>query len=116
MSPMRQPARLPDMTPLPGEQLEREHSPQRRRRSIAIIGLVVVVLVGGSALWAALSPGSYGRSQNGCVTASVPSTTGGGLVHACGARAKSLCQLSFQRNDQISLALRPQCRLAGLGE
>jgi hypothetical protein len=116
MSPMRQPARLPDMTPLPGEELDRQHSPQRRRWSMAIIAIVVVVLVGGSALWAVVSPGSYGRSQNGCVTASVPSTTGGGLVHACGARAKSLCLLSFQRSDRISLALRPQCRQAGLGQ
>ncbi|MEP7023078.1 MAG: hypothetical protein ABJB47_04575 [Actinomycetota bacterium] len=115
MSPMRQPAQLPDMAPLPGTQPGRAHSAGRRRWSIAIAALVVAVLIGGSALWAAVSPGSYGKSQNGCVTASVPSTTGGGLVHACGKRAKTLCQLSFTKHDQISLALRPECRLAGLG-
>jgi hypothetical protein len=65
--------------------------------------------------WAVAAPGTYGRSHAGCVTASVPSTTGGGLVHACGDKAKSLCRASFTRTDRLSRALRPQCRAAGVG-
>jgi len=68
-----------------------------------------------SVWWAVAAPGTYGRSHDGCVTASVPSTTGGGLVHACGDKAKSLCRASFTRTDKLSKALRPQCRAAGLG-
>jgi hypothetical protein len=91
-------------------------SGRRRRRRAAVIAVVIaVVLVAGSVWWAVAAPGTYGRSHAGCVTASVPSTTGGGLVHACGNKARSLCRVSFTRTDRLSRALRPQCRAAGLG-
>ena len=83
---------------------------RRPRRAAAIAVVIAVVLVAGSVWWAVAAPGTYGRSHAGCVTASVPSTTGGGLMHACGNEARSLCRVSFTRTDRLSRALRPQCR------
>ena len=113
---MRYPAQLPDMAP-PAEAGDGPPGwgRQRRRRAAVIAVVIAVVLVAGSVWWAVAAPGTYGRSHAGCVTASVPSTTGGGLVHACGDKAKSLCRASFTRTDRLSRALRPQCRAAGLG-
>ena len=45
-----------------------------------------------------------------------PSSTGGGLIHYCGAQAKTFCRYSFANFDSISLAARTQCDLAGLTE
>jgi len=47
------------------------------KRRLAVIGAGVAVLVAGAGLWAAFDPGAYGRSQAGCVTVTIPSTTGG---------------------------------------
>jgi hypothetical protein len=116
MSPMRYPVQLPDMAPPAEAGGGPPGSGRRRRRRAAVIAVVIaVVLVAGSVWWAVAAPGTYGRSHAGCVTASVPSTTGGGLVHACGNKARSLCRVSFTRTDRLSRALRPQCRAAGLG-
>lgn len=59
-------------------------------------------------------PGRYGRSAHGCVSVTVPSSTGGGILHACGAAARAMCHTAFARHDRIALLTRPQCRLAGL--
>jgi hypothetical protein len=48
------------------------------------------------------------------VSVTVPSTTGGGILHYCGAQAKTFCRDSFAHSDTVSLAARPQCDLAGL--
>jgi hypothetical protein len=115
MSPMRYPAQLPDVAP-PAEAGTAQPGRGRRPWRAAVIAAVIaVVLVAGSVWWAVAAPGTYGRSHAGCVTASVPSTTGGGLVHACGDKAKALCRVSFTQTDRLSEALRPQCRAAGLG-
>src|SRR4029077_14585020 len=115
MSPMRYPAQLPDTAP-PAEAGDGPPgSGRRRRRRAAVVAMVIAaVLVAGSVWWAVAAPGTYGRSHAGCVTASVPSTPGGGLVHRCGGKAKSLGRVSFLRPDKLSRALRPQCRAAGL--
>jgi hypothetical protein len=64
-------------------------------------------------VWAATDPGSYGRSQHGCVNVVVPSSTGGATLHACGDTARAMCRRAFARHDRIALLTRPQCRLAG---
>jgi len=115
MSPMRYPAQLPDVAPQAEAGTAQPGRGRRRWRAAVIAAVIAVVLVAGSVWWAVAAPGTYGRSHAGCVTASVPSTTGGGLVHACGDKAKSLCRVSFTRTDRLSEALRPQCRAAGLG-
>jgi hypothetical protein len=78
------------------------------------VGGIVAVVFAGIIAWAAINPGSYGRSRAGCVTVTVPSSTGGAELHACGAGARRMCSNAFSRSDRISLLARPQCRLAGL--
>ncbi len=88
---------------------------RRDKRIVAVISAVFVVLLAGVAVWAAVSPGNYGQSRAGCVTVTIPSTTGGAIVHDCGAAARTLCQSAFSHSDRLSLLIRPECRKAGLG-
>jgi hypothetical protein len=97
----RQPNRL-------GESL----TPRQKRVFAAVVAALVVIL-GGVSVWAATDPGSYGRSRHGCVNVTVPSSTGGAILHECGAAAQTLCDRAFARHDKISLLARPQCRQAG---
>jgi hypothetical protein len=85
----------------------------RQKRVFAVVGAVLVIILGGVSLWAATDPGSYGRSRHGCVNVTVPSTTGGAILHDCGAAARALCDRAFTHHDRIALLARPQCRLAG---
>ena len=87
----------------------------RQKRAFAIIGVLVVLIIAGLGIWSALASDSYSGSGHGCVNFTVPSSTGGATVHYCGSAARSFCQTSFTKQDQISLRARPQCVLAGLG-
>jgi hypothetical protein len=103
-----------------GDSPDRTAGPDRRRRRrrrgrMAAAGAVAVAVVGGVTLWGVSHPGTYGRSHDGCVTVSVPSSTGGALMHGCGATARAMCRTAFAGHNGIELATRPQCRLAGLG-
>ena len=88
-------------------------TPRDKRRILIVCGLVVAVLV-AVGIWAAVRPGAYGSSSNGCVTVNMPSSTGGALIHECGQAAKTMCRRAFTATDKVSLLTRPQCRLAGL--
>ncbi len=88
---------------------------RRDRLGIAIVGGVVLAGFGGVGIWAAVQPGDYGRSHDGCVTVAAPSSTGGALLHECGSGAVTLCRNAFARDGQLALLTRTQCRLAGLG-
>ena len=85
-----------------------------QKRAFAIIGVLVVLIFAGLGAWAVLASDSYSASGHGCVNVTVPSSTGGAVLHYCGPAARSFCQKSFQSQDQISLRARPQCALAGL--
>lgn len=87
---------------------------RRDKRIVAIASVVLLVLLAGVGIWAAIRPGSYGQSKAGCVTVMMPSTTGGALIHECGAAARTLCKNAFSHNDRLSLLTRPECRKAGL--
>jgi hypothetical protein len=87
---------------------------QDRRRIVIVVAALVVVLV-GVGIWTALRPGSYGASKNGCITVTLPSTTGGALLHQCGADARATCRRAFAGSGRVAALTRPQCRLAGLG-
>jgi hypothetical protein len=84
-----------------------------RRRIVAVVAAILLVLA-AIAVWAAVRPGSYGSSRNGCVTVTLPSTTGGALIHQCGTDARSLCKRAYAGTDKVSQLTRPQCRLAGI--
>jgi hypothetical protein len=86
----------------------------RQKRVFVVVCVVLVVLLGGVGAWAATSSGSYGSSGHGCVNVIVPSSTGGGILHDCGAAARALCRKAFTEHTQLAAYARPQCRLAGL--
>jgi hypothetical protein len=78
-----------------------------------VIAVVVAVLL-AAATWAVIRPTSAPVSRNGCVSVVVASSTGGGLLHNCGAAARAWCQTEFARTDALARLIQPQCRLAGL--
>ena len=87
----------------------------RQKRMFAIVGVLVIGVLGGLLAWGALASDPFGSSGHGCVNVTVPSSTGGATLHHCGAAARSFCQMAFRSQDPISLRARPQCVLAGLG-
>jgi hypothetical protein len=93
------------------QQPKAEALTRRDKRGIAIVGGVLLAVF----VWAAVNPGGYGRSHDGCVTVNAASSTGGALLHACGSSAVAMCKAAFAHDDKLSLLTRPQCRLAGLG-
>jgi len=86
----------------------------RQKRVFVIVGALLIVLAASVSAWAALSPGRYGRSANGCVNVVEPSSTGGAVLHACGSKAQALCLRAFTHHSKLDLLTRPQCRLAGI--
>jgi len=91
-----------------------EPTTARDRRILAITAVVILLVLAGTGIWAAVRPGAYGSSRDGCVTVTLASSTGGALIHECGAEAKTMCRHAFASDDKVSLLTRPQCRLAGL--
>ena len=87
---------------------------RRDKRGLVVVGALVLAGFGGVGIWAVAHPGGYGRSHDGCVTVTAASTTGGALIHECGAGAVTMCRAAFTHSDQLSMLTRPQCRLAGL--
>ncbi|MBO0775480.1 MAG: hypothetical protein J2P34_04140 [Actinobacteria bacterium] len=107
---MREGGSMKGRTPNPlGESLT-----GRQRRVLALAGAIVLVLIAGAGGWAIRDSGSYGRSASGCVNVTMPSTTGGGLMHGCGATARAMCQRAATHHNQLALLTRVQCRQAGL--
>jgi hypothetical protein len=92
-----------------GESLSR-----RQKRVFAVVGVLLLAVIGGVSIWSVSDSGSYGRSGNGCVNVTMPSTTGGGLMHGCGATAQAMCRNAFTQHDQLAMLTRVQCRIAGL--
>jgi hypothetical protein len=88
---------------------------QRDRRRITLAAAALLIVLAGVGTWAAVQPGSYGGSRNGCITVTLPSTTGGALMHQCGPAAKVTCQHAFASTGKIAALIRPQCTLARLG-
>jgi hypothetical protein len=93
---------------------EAQPATRRDRRLIAAAGVIVLAIFAGVAIWAAVRPGSYGASRNGCITVSVPSTTGGALLHGCGSKAAAMCRNAYADLGTAPQLTRQQCRIAGI--
>jgi hypothetical protein len=102
-------------TRLAADQIEgaRALTPRGKRIAYLVVGALVAAGV-AIGVWAAVSSDSYATSANGCVSVTVPSTTGGGRLHYCGNQARDFCRNAFASSDAVSLLARPQCDLAGL--
>lgn len=102
-------------TRLGSDQIDGSLSLTPRGKRIVYLVLAVVVAAGVAiGVWSAVSHDSYATSANGCVSVTVPSSTGGNTLHYCGTQAVSFCRGAFAGADAVSLAARPQCDLAGL--
>jgi hypothetical protein len=86
----------------------------RQKRTLGIIGALIVVLIAGLTVWGALKPDGYATSGNGCVNVTMPGSMGGETFHYCGQAAQTFCDQSFKAQDEVSLRARPQCVIAGL--
>jgi predicted small integral membrane protein len=91
-----------------------EQVTSRDKRRIAAVAAAILLVLAAVAVWAAVRPGTYGSSKDGCITVTIPGTTGGQLIHQCGADARSLCKRAYAGTDKASALTRPQCRLAGI--
>jgi hypothetical protein len=91
-----------------------EPATRRDRRGLIIVLALIVVVAAGVGIWAAVRPGAYGASRDGCVTVNIPSSTGGALVHGCGSQAKTMCASAYAGSGLAPALVRTQCRLAGI--
>jgi len=87
----------------------------RAKRAMAVAGALAVAALAAVGVWAATHSDTYAHSGNGCVTVSLSSSTGGALLHDCGAGARALCRTAFAAHDKTALLTQAQCRIAGLG-
>ncbi len=83
---------------------------RRQRGGLALAAVVVAAVV----LWAVLRSGAAAVSGHGCVYIVGPSSTGGGVVHDCGAAARQLCRGQANAGGAFAADVRTQCRLAGI--
>jgi hypothetical protein len=91
-----------------------EQATGRDKRRIAAVIVVIGLVIAVVAIWAAVRPGTYDVSRDGCITVNLPSSMGGSLVHQCGGAARATCQRAYADTDAVSRLTRPQCRLAGI--
>jgi hypothetical protein len=86
-----------------------------QRRTMAIICAAILLFFVGLGIWGALASDPYSKSANGCVNVTLPSSTGGGVLHYCGTDARNFCHsANVVGQSQLAVRARPQCVLAGL--
>jgi hypothetical protein len=91
-----------------------ERATGRDRRLIVGVIAAIVLVVASVAIWAAVRPGSYDVSRNGCISVNLPGPMGGNIVHQCGNAARHTCRQAYAASDQTSRLYQAQCRLAGI--
>ena len=97
---------------------ERQHTPIRGlgRRQARILAAVAGVLAAAAvAVLIAALAGTATKRQPGCVNVTVPSSTGGATLHACGGKAAALCRSQAGHTDAAARAAAAECRRAGYG-
>ncbi|HEX9066202.1 MAG TPA: hypothetical protein VF843_13930 [Streptosporangiaceae bacterium] len=100
---------MPLLTPPPAQPVRGD------KRRLFVLTLAVMLVFAAVAGWTAVHPDAYSPARAGCVTVTIPSTTGGALLHRCGPQAKAMCRAAFAHRDRLSILTRPSCRAAGLG-
>src|ERR1035438_3656286 len=87
---------------------------RRGKWIMGVIGAAALVIFAGVGVWSGLHHGSYDQSRNGCINLSVVSSTGGAVIHACGGKARAICQTAYAHTDSQSRLTQAQCKLAGI--
>jgi hypothetical protein len=85
------------------------------KRRLFVLVIAIALVFAAVAAWSAVHQDRYGRSDRGCFSVTIPSSTGGALLHQCGAHARASCRGALNHHDRLSLLIRPACRQAGLG-
>jgi hypothetical protein len=102
-------------TRLGADQIDGARSLTPRGKRIVYLVVAVVIAAGVAiGVWSAVSSDPAETSANGCVSVTISSATGGGILHYCGKQAETFCRDSFAKSDSVSLLARHQCDLAGL--
>jgi hypothetical protein len=97
------------------DQIEGARSLTPRGKRIVYLVVAALVAVGiAVGVWSAVTSDPAETSANGCISVTISSATGGGILHYCGKQAETFCRASFVKSDTVSLAARHQCDLAGL--
>jgi hypothetical protein len=91
---------------------QRLAQPLTRRQRLLLV--LTIAVIAGAVLWAVLRSGGAPVSAGGCVSVVVASSTGGGLLHECGAAARALCRSEATATGSFAADVRTQCRLAGV--
>jgi len=95
---------------------ERVHTPLRAtsRREVRVLVIVTAVLaVAVVVLLFATLRGGSSEAQPGCVRLTIPSSTGGATLNACGENAAHWCRSIAGREDALGRRAAEQCRRAG---
>jgi hypothetical protein len=100
---------MPLLTPSPPASVRGD------KRRLLVLVIAIALVFAGLTAWSAVPQDRYGRSARGCFSVTIPSSTGGALLHQCGTRAEATCRGAFRRHDRLSLLIRPACRQAGQG-
>lgn len=74
--------------------------------------MVVTLLLAGA--WSLVSPNAYAPSRDGCVNVVAAVSTGGSLLHECGAAAVTWCESEYALEGNFDRLVQAQCRLAGI--
>lgn len=101
-------------TSLGAEQLAGPSLSPRGKKILIVVSLAVVAICLALGAWSAVGHDRYGSSANGCVNFTIAGSTGGSLIHHCGADAKAFCRSAYAHSDSVSVLARPQCEAAGL--
>lgn len=87
-----------------------EQATRRDRRKIVSVVAAIVLVLAGVAIWAAVRPGSYDVSRNGCISVNLPGPMGGSIVHQCGSQARSTCRQEAAATGRTARLYQAQCR------
>jgi hypothetical protein len=83
---------------------------RREKAVIAVVASCIAIVVIGFGAFALMS-GSNSKEPKDCVDITFASTLGAAKMHACGARAKTLCA-DPQASKEIAQPLKQACRRA----
>jgi hypothetical protein len=98
----------------------RQNTPVRalakgERRLVAWLGGAIAVLC-VAAVAAIVFLGGSSAAKQGCIEATIASTTGGARYHACGKKAVATCRAAAAGTDASAAGVRAACRRAGIAQ
>jgi hypothetical protein len=84
------------------------------RKGTLVLGAVVLVVGLVLGVWAVAGLGGAKTPKGPCIGAVIASSTGGGTVRFCGAKARSWCATETKDGSPVAAQAQRSCRRAGL--